>query len=744
MLAKTSKITPFTTGDIAISIRDREIDRPWRLRGVISGLKVAGLCLLVAGCALSRPLPEYSVTSNESAVQTTDAGQSDGELGVSAEAAKPKPRTIADLLAVPTIGDGAANQNTTSAAQAPPFSVEEVDTVVPPLALPSFIDLVFGQILDVPYSTGPGVAQRSEIVQLRSSGTMSADVFYGLVTMTLKDYGIRVAPEDGVYQILEDSALKARIPRFIKSRARAETPAGLRPIVQYVELNAIDASTMAGILAQAIANNNDNLTINAESSGNYVVLNGLPEDVNAALSIIYDMDELQFAGTQVQRISPRYWDSASLAEELLRILSAEGWQVGLDTRTPMPILLLAIERSNDILLFTRDAQARARVAFWARELDRPSQQGDAPQVFVYSVQNMDAAILANTVNQVLTGIDAQSGPPGLAAARARAASTSEGSGARNAVVGGLVVDPLGNRLIFSGTPNEYERLIPLLRQLDLPPAEVLIEVMIAQVQLTDSTDFGVDWTIRNLNDQAFNSTFAPGTDAVSGLSGIASNGGFGPGGVAFGVLSPDVRVAIDAFAQNNQVNVLSTPRLLARSGASASVQVGTEVPILSSQATADTGDASTIIQEVQYRSTGIILNIEPIVFSDNRIDLTISQEISSTLPTLGVGDSPIFNNTSVSTLLSLEDGGTAVIGGLIQDNISRDNSGVPFIKDVPVLGALFSTNSTSVDRTELVILIKAYVVRGQADRSAFANKYRSEIDRTLQENNLKTLRPRDF
>jgi len=715
-------------------------------------MKTVGVCLLVSACAISKPLPDYSISANESSgVKERSNDPSSSVLSPGAEPGA-EDDLIRRLLSVPEIGDVVDAGAGSGASAPPPFGVEEVDTVVPPLALPAFIDLVFGQILNVPYATGPGVAQRSEIVQLRSSGTMPSDVFFGLVSMTLKDYGIRVSPEDGVYQILEDSALKARIPRFIRSRARVDTPAGLRPIVQYVELNAIDANTMVSILNQAFGSNNQNLSIDAQSRGNFIILNGLPEDVNAALSVIYDMDELQFAGTQVQRISPQFWSATEMARELRRILGAEGWQVSLDPGSPMPILLLSVERSNDLLVFTRENAARARVNYWTRELDRPAQQGDAPQVFVYSVQNMDASILANTVNQVLTGIDSQSGPPGLAAARARATTTpgvpggvgAAGAGAGATTVGGLVVDPLGNRLIFSGTPSEYERLLPLLRQLDVPPAEVLVEVMIAQVQLTDSTEFGVDWTIRNLNDQAFNNPNRVGTDRASGLSGIVSNGGFGPGGIAFGVLSPDVEVAIDAFAQNNQVNVLSTPRLLARSGASASVQVGTEVPILSSQSSDNTGDAGTLFQEVQYRSTGIILQIEPIVFSDNRIDLTISQEISSTLPTTGVGESPVFNNTSVQTLLSLEDGGTAVIGGLIQDNITNDNSGVPFVKDVPVLGALFSTNSTSVDRTELVILIKAYVVRGQADRSAFANKYREEIDQTLQENNLKTLLPRNF
>ncbi len=711
-----------------------------RLDRLSNALRTLGACLFVASCTLSKPFPEYSISGNESSdVERSEATASSNAQAQNA-AGSDRNGEVSQLRSVPSIGDAVGVSDTSSAGQPPPFGIEEVDTVVPPLALPAFIDLVFGQILNVPYTTGPGVAQRSEIVQLRSSGAMSADVFFGLVSMTLKDYGIRVSPEDGVYQILEDSALKARIPRFIRSRARAQTPAGLRPIVQYVELNAIDSGTMAGILNQALGSNNENLTINSQRSGNFVILNGLPEDVNAALSIIYDMDELQFAGTQVQRVSPRYWNASDLSAELQNILGAEGWQVSLSASSPMPILLLAVERSNDLLIFTREDQARARVIYWIRELDRPAQRGDAPQVFVYSVQNLDATILANTVNEVLAGIDADAGPLALAAARA-----TGGDGDSGGPAGGLVVDPLGNRLVFTGTPNEYERLLPLLRQLDVPPAEILVEVMIAQVQLTDSTEFGVDWTIRNLNDQAFNNPNRTGTDRASGLSGIVSNGGFGPAGVAFGVLSPDVEVAIDAFAQNNQVNVLSTPRLLARSGASASVQVGTEVPILSSQATAgDAGNPNAILQEVQYRSTGIILQIEPIVFSDNRIDLTINQEVSSTLPTTGVAGSPIFNNTSVSTQLSLEDGGTAVIGGLIQDNITRDNSGVPFVKDVPVLGSLFSTNSTSVDRTELVILIKAYVVRGQADRDAFVNKYKGEIDQTLRENNLQTLRPRDF
>lgn len=711
------------------------------------------LALMVAGCALSRPQRDYRIQENQSDDVVRPVAQSGADvIDLEGESDGPLARRdgYSGQTRVPQLSERMDEDDIADASGAPPFAVREIDTVVPPLALPAFIDLVFGEMLGVPYVTGPGVAGRSEIVQLRSSGDMEAGVFLNLVEAALADYGVRVTTENGVYQIIEDSALKARLPRFIKSRARSNTPSSLRPVVQFVELNAIDARTMVNILQQAFGRQNNNLTFDADTQSNYVILNGLPEDVNAALSIIYEMDELQYAGTQVQRYSPTFWDVRAFAGELSRILAAEGWQVSSNEQSAKPVLLLPIEYSNDLLIFTRERDARLRVNYWIGELDRPTRKGDESQLFVYSVRNLDAAQLAATVNQVLSGVEQSSGRGRLAGAPQQQVGLNPSQGQpppfalQNTT--GLVVDPLGNRLIYSGTPSEYERLYPLLQQLDQPPPEVLVEVMIAQVNLTDATDFGVDWVIRNLNDDALRFQNSA-SDSGSGLEGIVSGGSFGPAGVAFGVLAPDVEVSLNAFAQNNQVNVLSTPRLLARSGSSAQVQVGTDVPILTAQrapAGAGGGDVIDVISSVEYRSTGIILQIEPIVFSDNRIDMTISQEVSSALPGGGPVASPSFSNTTVATLLSLEDGGTAVIGGLIQDNVSRSESGVPLFKDIPGLGKLFSSESVSVDRTELVILITAYVIRGQEDKTAFARKFSEEIDRTLSDDNLVTLRPRNF
>jgi len=157
------------------------------------------------------------------------------------------------------------------------------------------------------------------------------------------------------------------------------------------------------------------------------------------------------------------------------------------------------------------------------------------------------------------------------------------------------------------------------------------------------------------------------------------------------------------------------------------------------------GDTNVdVISSVAYRSTGIILQIEPIVFGNNRIDLNITQEVSSTSDSAGPVNSPAFNNTSVTTALSLEDGATAVIGGLIQDSINESERGIPFFKDIPVVGKAFRVDDYSVDRTELVLLITAYVLRGPEDKAFLADRMSRQIDRTLAADNLVTLRPRRF
>jgi len=610
---------------------------------------------------------------------------------------------------------------------APEIKIKSIDAFVPALPLNQFIDLVYGKMLNVPYVTGPEVASNQSVVQIRSSGRMSGTAFHKLVEGALEEYGIKVLPGDGVYQIVDDKTLRARIPDFIKSRARLRTRSDLRPVIQFVELQAIDAGSMQAFLTQAFAQKKSQLVIKAATGQGYISLAGLPEEVDAAIAIIRELDELDFAGSDVMRFSPKYWDVTELSEELANALKIEGWEVSTNVNLGRTIALLPIAFSNDLFVFAKTPDAQRRVQAWMREFDRPVENGDDKQLFVYQVRNVDAAGLAETVNAALTSTR-NSGGTGTSG------SSNQSGFSRGEP---FTVDPVGNRLLFSGTVVEYEKIQGLLDTLDTPGPEVLIEVQIAEVTLGDSINYGLEIFDTDILE-------GPGSLQIStdglGLSGTGLNAG---------LITGDLSAALNALASNRRVKVLSTPILTARSGSSAEIQVGQDIPIITSQRAAESQDGiggTDILQSVAYRATGVLLSIEPIVFSNNRIDLTIHQEVSSEIDVANAAiSSPTISNRSISTQLSLEDGQTVVLGGLIQETVIRDETGVPILKDIPIVGSLFSNESYGVDNTELIMLITAYVLRDQADKSQFVNVLSNRIDGSLKDNGrLLTLKPSNF
>jgi len=594
---------------------------------------------------------------------------------------------------VPVLAQTQLDDTPVGNSVAPTPKVKKVDAFVSPLSVPQFIDVVYGEMLGVAYVTGPEVAK------------------------------------------MTDKALRAQVPKFIKSRARSRTRSDLRPIIQFVEMQALDANSMLGFLRQAFGNKNESLTFSANQGQNFVSLAGLPAEVDAAIAIIQELDELNFAGSQIQRYTPQYWNSGEFSTELLNALTIEGWSVTDNINLNRTIFLMPVEYSNDLFIFAKTQQAHERVEKWIRELDKPIEGGDAEQIFIYQVKNVDASILAETANSVLFssqgGLGAPTSPVGAGAAVGVDSNSQGGGGIFN-------VDPLGNRIIFTGTVAEYNKLQNLLEQLDTPAPEVLIEVQIAEVTLTDGSNVGVDFFLDNIGGGDVN---------ISG--GTSGSLGLGAQGLNVALLTGDVTAALNAFANNRQVKLLSTPILVARSGGQAEIQVGQDIPVITAQRAASnqSGDGPVdVLQSITYRSIGNLLSIEPIVFSDNRIDLSLTQEVSSTVD---VGNtaipSPTLSQRSISTQLSLEDGQTAVLGGLISEDYIRDEQGIPILKDIPIIGQAFSNDALSINRTELVILITAYVLRGQNDKDQFVNRLGGRVDRLLaDESRFVTLLPKTF
>lgn len=575
-----------------------------------------------------------------------------------------------------------------------------INVTLPPQPLPAFINTVFGDILEQPFSLGPNVGERTEVISLRSVNDMPAETFLTLVEQALQDYGLGVTYNGGLFRIIELAELRAQMPRFIRARAHSNVPSDLRPVVQFVELQAIDAADMEQILEQAFPDR-DVLTVNSNRNLNTVTLSGLADDVNAAMSIIQQMDELRFAGTQVVTVSLRNWEALELATSMGQILTLEGYIVGVGVNAPRSLTLLPLNFTNQIMIFSSSRELADHALALAIRLDREAYNAEVRSAHVYQAQNTEASALADIVAGVMGVSSTAAGGAGRASSEGNgeSGSSEQSSPVRN--YENITVDEQGNRVIFFGTQSEYDQFVNLARQLDTPVPEVMIEVTIAEVTLTDDSSYGLDIL--------FDSNLAPRFRAD-----LSSTGSFS-GTVETG----QVTLSGSASSGSNQINVLSTPRIVARSGTEATVQVGTDVPIITSQRAASTqsGGSTDVLQTVQYRSTGVLLSVTPRVYSGNRIDLEIAQETSAAEANNDSSiSSPLISTRTLNSQLSLQDGQTAVLGGLIENRFTRGNNGIPLIKDVPILGTPFRSETLNATRTMLVVLVTPFVLDTRNDR----------------------------
>ncbi|NWG13164.1 MAG: type II secretion system secretin GspD [Acidobacteria bacterium] len=260
----------------------------------------------------------------------------------------------------------------------------------------------------------------------------------------------------------------------------------------------------------------------------------------------------------------------------------------------------------------------------------------------------------------------------------------------------LVVDEINNTLIIQSSAADYAYLLETIKKLDIMPRQAVIDARIFEVDLTDALSFGVSATLQGrTGDQRLT------TASLDGDSGALSAGMF-----AFIGNSRELLMAIAALRTKTKVRILEAPSVLALDGTMAKIVVGGEVPYPSASFIPSTGGATT---SVQYRETGIQLLVMPRISASGVVTLDIAQEVSA--PGAQTDQGPTFSKTSVSTTLAVRDGETVAIAGLIRDNTSQGRQGIPFVSNIPLIGALFGRTSRSANRTELLIMLTPHVIR---------------------------------
>jgi len=289
-------------------------------------------------------------------------------------------------------------------------------------------------------------------------------------------------------------------------------------------------------------------------------------------------------------------------------------------------------------------------------------------------------------------------------------------------VGNIVADKSTNTLIIKATPIEFEVIKSLLRELDVVPKQVLIEMVIAEVSLGQGLQYGVEGLLKGFLDSTsftIGTSFglAPQAQTLQGFTTIIFN------------KNNDIRGILNFLASKTSLKVLSAPHILVKDNEEAKIEVGAEVPILTQQVVPITGGTLNVQNTVQYRTTGVILRVRPIVSADNSVTLKITQEVSDAVKNTIQPEltSPLITKRSASTTLILRNDQVGLLGGIIQNRLQRQKSGVPLLADIPGLGILFSNESTSSSNTELILLIKAHVISTPEEEKSAKESFESKL-----------------
>jgi len=319
-------------------------------------------------------------------------------------------------------------------------------------------------------------------------------------------------------------------------------------------------------------------------------------------------------------------------------------------------------------------------------------------------------------NTASTDQSGNAGPSGNAAAVL--APLSAGAGATATETLRIIPDIDNNSLLIYATAAEDERINAMLDRIDSAPVEVRIDATIAEVDLNTALQYGTQYFFKS---GGINAVLSDNTS-----SSLATNF---PGFVLSGSGADAAPLAISLLQSVTKVDVLSSPELMVLDGQAASLQVGDLVPYLS-QSSQDTLTAgSPVVNSIDYRETGVILQITPHVGDEGLVTLDVAQEVSgvaTNTTTSGIA-SPTFTDRAVTSRVAIQDGQTIGLAGLISDSDSRQNQGIPFLKNVPLLGDAFSSQNNQRTRTELLVLITPHVVRTQSDAQSLTADLRAEL-----------------
>lgn len=616
--------------------------------------------------------------------------------------------------------------------------------------------VVLGDILVVDYVIDPKVDGK---VSIHTPRPVERSRALNLFRNALRSAGAALVDTGGVYKLVPSDQAPASGMALTTS---ATDGAVIGDHTNVVQLRFVSASEMKRVLEPTAPKGG---VARADDARGTITLAGSPQEIATMRETIqlFDIDTMR--GMSFALVAVRSSEPDAIADDLRKVFAS-------DSEGPMNGMVKFIpnKKLKSILVISPQPRYLARAEQWIRRLDLRAAGGEK-QFYTYVVQNRPAKDLAVVLNSMFSaettgatnrqvaprlpaatvssqaatsaiggqqqsasaGIFGALSAPGGTAGQMKptlAEATSHGadmSTTASATQGGAALgddsrmrisaDDANNALIILASPQDYNRLLRMIQNLDVMPNQVLLEATIAEVSLNNELQFGVRWYLAK---KASSATFS---DAVSGaVSSVFP-------GFSYALKLANAQVTLNALQQVTDVNVVSSPSLTVMDNKTATLQVGDQVPITTQSATSVLGAGAPIVNSVTYKDTGVILSITPRVNDSGRVMLDIEQEVSSVVPTTSSGiDSPTIQQRRVKTSVVVNDHEAITLGGLVQDKQNIGRSQLPVLGDLPLVGNAFKSKNDHSGKTELIIIITPKVMRNLAEAQQVTDEFRRRLN----------------
>jgi general secretion pathway protein D len=649
------------------------------------------------------------------------------------------------------------------------------------------------EIVGFNYVLAPDVRGK---VTVQTAGRIPQEDVFGVLLAILEVHGFTAVKSGNLYKILRiEGARERAVPTIVGPDADPQrtTDEIITQIVPVRYASVADLSTLLRPLISARGN------LAAHRETNVLMITDAASNMRRLLDIVKLVD-VEVALDELQILPLRFADAADLANVLtqlfasgrLRRSAGAGEPVAPVAPAPVPgaaarptptaarptgtadvgaeraPLIIAERRSNSLIIYARKHELDT-IRRLIAQLDVNIYGGR--RVYIYYAENAKSKDLAATLNAIYGGKDATppstSGAPAGSPTYGRTATAppppppapSGGAGGSGRSAAGelgiiegeirFIADEVTNAVIVTTFPRNWAEIEGTLRQLDRQPRQVLIEVLVAEIKLTDDLKLGLDWAVREGAFRVAQSSLTPAAGIVRPSPSLPVPGIPVPvtaGLTAWALDTSRFFVILNTLAADSRLNVLSNPHIMTSENKKAVINVSTSVPIVTSQqvpigGTTTTGAPATTTavvgtQSVEYRDAGVILTVTPRIGEKGTVALDVKQEVNDIGEAVPPTFSPQIIKREAETSVVLLNNQTLVLGGLIQDRRETGDRGIPFLKNIPILGYLFGTKSVNVQKTELILLITPRVVLNASDAARITNEMRSntpELDSAVRQ-----------